>query len=402
MALDLPTLLVVAAAMSLLAAAATLVAWFQHRDQIALLWMTAVPVFAMAGALARAVLPFLPAIVAGNVAVLLAGGAFWATCRVLRQAAVGPIPFLVPPLVWVVACGVPAFQADLNARVALISLLSGVQLASGIRELWADPQARLPAQRALAAVAGLHAGLLLARATAATLAWNDQETVASSFGLVTLGSLVFVMVLSLTTVALVKDTVSRGHRLDAETDHLTSLANRRRFERDVAAGVRRAFARTEPLALLMIDVDAFKSYNDVYGHTVGDVCLREVARSLRTVLRERDASVYRYGGEEFVALLPGADPPAAMQVADALRRAVAALAMRHAGSAHEVVTISLGCASGVPMSQDAVATLLAAADRALYRAKDGGRDRACLGAFDRAEPAPAWVPAPELPRRTGS
>lgn len=401
MALDLPTLLLVAVVLSIVAAVACLTTWFQHRDEAALLWMAGVPILGILGALARALLPILPAIVIGNVAVLLAGSAFWAACRALRRLDVGPMPFLVPPAVWVVACGVPAFQADLNARVALISLMSGAQLACGLGELWADGHARLPAQRALAGVAGVHAALLLVRAVAATVAWNDQTASAGSFALVTLGSLVFVLLLSLTMVVLVKDRASRAHRVDAETDHLTSLANRRQFERDVATAVRRARARGEPLALLMIDVDAFKAFNDLYGHTVGDVCLREVARAFHAALGERKASAYRYGGEEFVVLLPDADAKESLRVADALRCAVTGLKIGHAGSGSGVVTISLGCASAVPKADDAGSSLLEAADRALYRAKEGGRDRVCSGEVEQGRAAAGWTGAPDRPLETG-
>lgn len=130
------------------------------------------------------------------------------------------------------------------------------------------------------------------------------------------------------------------------------------------------------LSLLMIDVDAFKQYNDLYGHPAGDECLREVAKAIRLSLLRASDCVARYGGEEIAVLLPDTDLAGAMFVAERMREAVQSLGLTHAGSKTAgVVTVSIGVACAVPDAAAACATLVRAADQALYRAKAAGRNR---------------------------
>lgn len=165
-------------------------------------------------------------------------------------------------------------------------------------------------------------------------------------------------------------------RQDALTDGLTGLPNRRRFDETLATECRRQRRGRTPLALLLIDVDHFKLYNDAYGHPAGDACLRRVAKVLAAELGRSSDLPARYGGEEFAVILPETDHAGALAIAERLRAAVAALQMPHAASkSAAMVTISLGVAS-VPQGQDAdPGTVLAAADDRLYQAKAGGRNR---------------------------
>jgi diguanylate cyclase (GGDEF)-like protein len=160
-------------------------------------------------------------------------------------------------------------------------------------------------------------------------------------------------------------------------DGLTNLNNRRGLERIWQREWARAQREGKPLTLLLIDVDHFKAYNDQYGHGAGDDCLLRVARELEwSLLRPTDA-IGRYGGEEFVAVLPDSDGEAGRLVAERLRQRVAALAIPHAQSASSdrVVTVSIGCATRTPTPADQVTALLEEADQALYRAKTQGRNR---------------------------
>jgi two-component system cell cycle response regulator len=155
----------------------------------------------------------------------------------------------------------------------------------------------------------------------------------------------------------------------AVTDQLTGLRNRRYVRRHLDG-----LLRTEEAAVLLVDIDKFKSINDTHGHNVGDVALREVAERLRVQLRAADV-VARYGGEEFLAVLTGAPSAYALIVADRLREAIAAEPIR-SGDIVLPVTISIGVAVGGPgVPAD---TLIGAADEALYRAKRDGRNRAYL------------------------
>jgi diguanylate cyclase (GGDEF)-like protein len=174
-------------------------------------------------------------------------------------------------------------------------------------------------------------------------------------------------------------------------DGLTGVANRRRFDRRLATEWRRAGRTLSPLSLVMVDIDCFKDYNDAHGHQAGDETLRRVALSLSSSLHRAGDVLARYGGEEFAALLPATDLPHALGVAETLRARVQALAVPHDSSGvAPVVTVSAGVATADPRGSDDVQALVAQADRALYLAKRGGRNRVC--ALPEAHPATRTKP----------
>ncbi|MBS4096709.1 MAG: response regulator [Sulfuricella sp.] len=159
-------------------------------------------------------------------------------------------------------------------------------------------------------------------------------------------------------------------------DSLTGIPNRRRFDETLATEWQRALRSGTPMAVVMVDVDYFKNYNDFYGHGAGDLCLKRVAATLavESVSRSVDL-VARYGGEEFIALLPDTDLKGARLLAERFRRDVEALQIAHEyGGDSPWVTISVGYACAVPTPQAFVADLLAEADRMLYQAKSAGRN----------------------------
>ncbi|ACR31590.1 sensor domain-containing diguanylate cyclase [Burkholderia glumae] len=163
----------------------------------------------------------------------------------------------------------------------------------------------------------------------------------------------------------------------AGTDSLTGLPNRRSLDASLEREWRRAVRSRRPLAILFVDIDHFKRYNDEYGHTVGDEVLACVSASIaRQALRSHDV-VARYGGEEFVVVLPDTDSAGARAIGERIRDAVRELAIAHAGSESGYVTVSVGVATWRPEAGFAadVAVVVDAADQALYRAKEGGRDR---------------------------
>ncbi len=185
------------------------------------------------------------------------------------------------------------------------------------------------------------------------------------------------------------------HRL-ASVDGLTGIANRRAFDGALEQEWRRACRSMTPLSLLMIDVDYFKRFNDLYGHQAGDDCLRTIAGDLAVLARRPGEMVARYGGEEFAAILPSCDGAAAVIFAEKMRAGVAARRIPHATSdIGPDVTISIGVATlflacgankvqHSPWSQpcpvvatcrDGAAALITGADCALYEAKRGGRNR---------------------------
>lgn len=164
----------------------------------------------------------------------------------------------------------------------------------------------------------------------------------------------------------------------SQRDGLTGIANRRRFDTQFDALWRDALQNGASLALLLIDIDHFKAYNDGYGHLAGDDVLKRVASALGLVLARSDACLARYGGEEFAALMPDADRECAAMIAEGLRAAVIDLGIRHAHAPLPLMSISVGVASALPRAGQDPATLALAADQALYRAKREGRNRVAL------------------------
>jgi diguanylate cyclase (GGDEF)-like protein/PAS domain S-box-containing protein len=141
-----------------------------------------------------------------------------------------------------------------------------------------------------------------------------------------------------------------NHKLEAlsSTDGLTGIANRRRFDERMASEWARAMRVRRPLALLMLDVDLFKSYNDHYGHQAGDECLRSVAQVIDSSSRRSSDLAARYGGEEFALIAADTDAPSAMQLAEKIRHSIELLDLPHAGSPSGKVTISIGVSVVVP------------------------------------------------------
>lgn len=163
-------------------------------------------------------------------------------------------------------------------------------------------------------------------------------------------------------------------------DALTHIANRRRFDETLVTEWKRAKRDESPLSLILIDIDYFKQYNDSYGHGAGDNCLQRTAAALtRNLVRPGDF-IARFGGEEFVVILPDTDQKAALQVAENLRACIEKLGIPHNYPEPEsAVTVSIGVATQLKIQEYFLPqTLFDAADNALYLAKESGRNRVCL------------------------
>lgn len=161
----------------------------------------------------------------------------------------------------------------------------------------------------------------------------------------------------------------------SNTDALTQVPNRRRFDDTYAEAWNHAASTGRSLAILMIDIDNFKRYNDRFGHPQGDECLRQVAAAMRRSMRDADF-IARFGGEEFAAVLRGADEAEAFWVAERIRTAVADLALPHDGlNGQDIVTVSIGAGVAMPAWDSEASLLISLADQALYAAKHTGRNR---------------------------
>jgi diguanylate cyclase (GGDEF)-like protein len=165
----------------------------------------------------------------------------------------------------------------------------------------------------------------------------------------------------------------------AYVDELTSLPNRRAFNVELENGWSDATAQGKELALVILDADLFKQYNDNAGHLGGDDCLRSIARVTASVVEAAKGFAARIGGEEFAVILPGTNVRQALEVAEEIRHRVVSLALTHPASPCGVQTVSLGVAVWMPQSGEAPIELVKAADQALYSAKLAGRNQvACV------------------------
>lgn len=162
----------------------------------------------------------------------------------------------------------------------------------------------------------------------------------------------------------------------AAVDGLTGVANRRRFEETLDSEWKRSIRSNIPLAMLMIDIDFFKNFNDHYGHGAGDKCIKEIAATIATSTHREGDLTARYGGEEFVVLLPETDRDGVVSVAETIRTNIEALNIPHAFSqCSKNVTVSIGAGAMVPRADTSPEALVKAVDEQLYRAKRNGRNR---------------------------
>ncbi|VUZ27955.1 Uncharacterised protein [uncultured Comamonas sp.] len=212
------------------------------------------------------------------------------------------------------------------------------------------------------------------------IAAQSGQVLTMAIGGVQFGSSLLVTFVDRTAEQAYSETLEKMAFVDA----LTGLPNRRQFDQTLQAEWLRSQRSGQPLALLMIDIDFFKQYNDLYGHPGGDACLRAVAKVLRGAMGRSYDLVARYGGEEFVCLLPECTLEGASAKAQALCQAVRVLQLPHGGSkVAQHVTISVGVAALVPEAEQGSDQLLALADARLYCAKEAGRNRVNDGSCEK-------------------
>ncbi len=269
------------------------------------------------------------------------------------------------------------FIDDYRARLILSGVLLPVQLGMALWSLWRHrPPALLRGTVLLAVGLALQVVLLVLRAVMVATQSIAAEGLMRGGALQSvtfMAAFVVVMLASLGFILMTKDRADADNRYFAAHDALTGLANRRSLIAALNRDVARAVRMHEPYALMMVDIDHFKAVNDGHGHQAGDKVLCHVAQVLRSRLRAQDM-VGRYGGEEFLVLLPDTPLPGALELAESLRQAVEQSSCAHGG--HEIaVTVSVGVCAGRLEPSDGWDTLIHLADRALYAAKAAGRNR---------------------------
>jgi diguanylate cyclase (GGDEF)-like protein len=394
MQLDVQTLSVVTVFVTALLGALLVFAGLQNRAVRApMVWGAAYIVSALGLAFltTRGTAPTWLSIDIANALVLLGSSLTWAGSRMFDARPVRTGLVVSAPVLWLIACSVPAFAADVNLRVVLFSAMMAMLAAVTAEEFWrgrAEPlMSRWPTVCALLG----YAAALLARIPAILLSpvLAEQSLMSSvSFALLAFGTLLFTVVLAFLLLNMTKERTELQHKIASLIDPLSGVPNRRAF----LDGSKRLLAQQaldfEPLAVFLFDLDRFKAINDEFGHGTGDTVLQIFANAATRTLGS-DILFGRIGGEEFAAVLPVGDIGEAVAIADRVRRNFATAAAPH-GADNLTPTVSVGVTLGCDPRQP-MAELLAAADQALYRAKANGRNRVEMSEPEIVPAAPAAV-----------
>lgn len=328
----------------------------------------------------------------GNAARITALCLLWQGTRVFERRKPFVLLILLTPVVWIGLCLIPPFFASMAARVVGVSLFNAAFSALAAYELWRGRAETLASRKPAMVVLLTFTALMLFRVATVNLLPFPMGALPLDpmwMGIFNLAVFVHASFLGFLLIALTKERREAEQRTFASLDPLTGLMNRRAFMSQVERSARRRKFGREPLALLVLDLDHFKSINDRFGHDVGDRVLVAFATVAEACARPTD-QLYRMGGEEFCFILPDTTLPDAIAVAERVRKAFAGNSVKTGrGSASATVSI------GVAMTEHAgfdLELLLAAADAAVYEAKARGRNRVVVAdpiALRPAVPNPA-------------
>lgn len=323
-------------------------------------------------------LPSRAADLGGTTLVLFATALSWTAARTFRERPPILLLILAGPLFWLLTSPLQlmAPHATSPAWAALASGIGATYTAATALELWRTRPERLPSRLPALILLGVHCAIYLIRA--ALLLFEGRPALEIVANAMVMESLLHTNGMAFLLLAMVKERLElrSTEQLRALTrlDGLTGIGNRRHFDEQLDAEIRRARRCGPTLALLLIDVDHFKAYNDAVGHQRGDACLREVAKTIAHQVHRPGDLAARYGGEEFAVVMASTDRDGAIAQAERMRAAIEAMGIRHPGIGG-VVTISVGVATFTPDAVPSTAVdLVGKADRALYEAKASGRN----------------------------
>jgi len=352
-----------------------LVSWLQHRRQPAFgVWAVGFFMASIAAALiivARGEIPNFLSIVVGNAILAVAYGILWSGARTFERKKISVPLALVGLLVWLVACSISPIYARPEARASVMAATGICYTLLAVVELWrgrGDGAWRWP----IIVVLLVHAASIPIHIPVAG-AWKHPDPIDLDFLTFMIFEAAFVSICGAYLFGgLVNERISMNFRQASLTDPLTGVTNRRGFFEIGERHLERARLGNEPIAIVMFDLDRFKTINDQFGHAIGDEVLIAFCRLASAQLRPKDLFA-RIGGEEFVTLLPNTTTQDALRLAERVRSAIE-------GASHTVedplvrMTVSVGVASPTE-GTTALDVLVSAADNALYRAKTAGRNR---------------------------
>jgi diguanylate cyclase (GGDEF)-like protein len=329
-----------------------------------------------------------------NALLFLSFGLTWTGARLFDHRKILPMPVLAAPLLWLVASRLPALEADLDLRALLSCGLITSYTWLTAYEFWRGRQESLVSRWPAIFMLFAHGSLFLLRTPlAALLPWLPPGTVTASVWLIVMSfeALLFTISIAFILLAMAKERAEYRLRAAAMIDPLTGIANRRSFLQDGAELTRRHAANSCPAAVLLIDLDHFKSINDRFGHAIGDRVLQIFARTAQNSIKPPEV-IGRLGGEEFAVIFYDVGRERAVVRAELIRTSFVEAAQDVEGHpVHATLSIGLAFSQDGPLD---VPELLMQADQALYDAKERGRNRVEVASLEQTTQRCAPLAAP--------
>jgi diguanylate cyclase (GGDEF)-like protein len=378
MSLDVNTLFMVTIYVEAILGLLLLFAWVQNTAIYAVAWWgfahliraASVVLFGMYGSA-----PDLITIDLANALLFTAFAVTWTGARVFDGRPVEPVYLVTGAVLWLLVCRLPVLAEAVDARALIASGIITAYTWLTAYEFWRGRSEPLVSRWPAIFMLFAHGALFLLRTPLVTLLpWSSNNHVLGSVWLTVLSfeALLFTISIAFILLAMAKERTELRHRTAAMIDPLTGIANRRAFLQDAALLAKRHNSNPRPTAVLLIDLDHFKSINDRFGHALGDRVLEIFTDAARQSVRSSDL-LGRLGGEEFAAVLADTGPDKAVAVAERIREGFAKAAQDVDGRP-VCATVSIGLVHCQEAAFD-VADLLAQADQALYFAKEHGRNR---------------------------
>jgi diguanylate cyclase (GGDEF)-like protein len=383
MALDIPTLVVVSIFVTAILGILLIFAWIQDRSIQALGWWGAAYLL---GGFSAGMLS-LQQFITSSISIDLAGGLLFVACgmswtgaRIFDGKEPRIVPMLAGAFIWLVACQIPGFSESSTGRIVVSSLIISNYTLFTAYELWNGRSERLKSRWPALIVITLHGVIFPSQVPLTMVLPADRLASTLSNGWIAtlaLESLLYSIAAAFILLEMAKERTERIHKTAASIDPLTGVFNRRAITEAAQQILAREVRPTKPMAVLMFDIDKFKSINDRFGHPVGDKVIQLFAVTAQNTLRQTDV-FGRLGGEEFAAFLANSDERAAVIAAERVRLAFQEAAVHVEGIAIGA-TVSVGIAATTDY-RTTVDGIIAQADEALYDAKEAGRNRVVVRA----------------------
>ena len=378
MNLDVNTLFLVTIYVEAMLGLLLLFAWVQNSSVTAVAWWGTAHLL-RAGSIALFGLygsaPHWVSFDLSNAVLFASFAATWAGARVFDGRGLSIAGLLAGAVLWLIVCRIPAVAQSIESRVLISSFIVTGYTWAAAYEFWRGRSEALVSRWPAILLLFAHGALfLLHTPAAAMLPWIPDTQVYDSVWMVVLSfeALLFTIAIAFILLAMAKERTELLHKRASLVDPLTGLPNRRAFLEDAEAMSEKTGIGRKPVAVLLVDLDRFKSVNDTFGHAFGDRVLQVFAETALTHIGPDDL-IGRLGGEEFAIVLQGCSAKRAMDTAEAIR-----LSFENAASDIDGRMVKATCSIGVAPSNTGpivIANLLAEADQALYRAKESGRNR---------------------------